>query len=228
MAVTSKTIILTIAVVLICHLSYAEGIYGPEKTYFSDGKLASETLADGTHKEYYPNGILKGEYRMMPEKDWRRGSDYIQITKDGPVKSYYENGRLANEYNLIDWLREGISHSYFESGLLQTELSYSKGILVGRAKYYFLNGQLSKEFVYKDGVMTDDYKEYYEDGKIKYENVAKGNEVIKKTYDSGGHLALEDKYVDKQWISQKTYENEKLLLDRILENGIWKDAEGRK
>jgi tetratricopeptide (TPR) repeat protein len=104
---------------------------------------------NGFVNEYYPNGILSKELKVVENKL-------------NSSKSYYQNGQL--NYDSIE------SKEYYDNGQLKKNLK--------SGEEYYENGQLKKDLktgeeYYKNGQLKFDIlrgKEYYENGTIKIDN----------------------------------------------------------
>jgi len=108
-----------------------------EYIYYSNGKeVARQTvddngnivkiigkIPDGTVKEYYKSGKLKGEGIFRDGKI------------EGIARQYYENGKLKTEWNFKNGALEGISKRYYESGGIRYIDTYKNGERIDRKAY---------------------------------------------------------------------------------------------
>jgi hypothetical protein len=74
-------------------------------------------LADGTHQEWYKNGILK------TQSSYRRG-----ILK-GTKTAWYPNGKISSQSPYINGLIHGTRRVWDESGKLRSETLYIRGVI---------------------------------------------------------------------------------------------------
>ena len=98
-------------------ISAQEGLV---KTYFSNGKTASEIfyvnkIREGAAKFYFENGNLRQEF------------SYVNGKVDGLVKEYYENGKLKLTYNIENGKKEGRVSIFKDDGTFLTDIPYERG-----------------------------------------------------------------------------------------------------
>lgn len=105
--------------------------------YYSEGKEIAKQIVDdsgnivktigkipdGTVKEYYKSGKLKGEGNFKDGK------------LEGTVKQYYESGKLKADWNFKNGTLEGISKRYYESGGIRYIDNYKNGQKINRKSY---------------------------------------------------------------------------------------------
>ena len=124
---------------------------------------------NGIFKEYYENGVLKGEV------------EYKNDIKDGIWRTYYENGQLELEGEFRDNKRKGKQKKYDENGkLIYEEEFYGDLLHKGRYNIYNEDEQLKSEFNvrFRDKILHKDY----DDGNLtlETENFMKKNIGIRK------------------------------------------------
>ena len=110
---------------------------------------------DGITREYWPNGNLHKEMKLVDGK------------MTGYYKSYYKEGGLFEEMNFVKGKREGIAKKYYESGILCEATSYKKGMRHGIMKRFRRTGELMSEIPYYQSNLCTGMKEYSTDGTVK-------------------------------------------------------------
>ena len=173
----------------------------PYGVYTSTVKEAS--VSRGPVKEYYENGVLKGEWLYKDGK------------LDGLSKEYYESGKLRLEISYSNDMKNGYAKGYFENGNIDGEWFYIDDKKDGKLRRYYESGQLKGEWHYKDGKKDGVSREYYENGVLKGEwtHELGRREGIQKEYFENGRL-------DGQWV----YVDDKREgeVSRYYENGVLK------
>ena len=102
------------------------------EVFYKNNKL------DGTHKEYYENGILRRE------KIYNNGS------KIGIWKSYYDDGKVSTIESYENGLESGTWYAYDEYGVKRFEAYYGNGKAIGIWKRYYSNGEKRQETHYEN------------------------------------------------------------------------------
>ena len=120
---------------------------GSIKTYYDNGKLASE------YKE--KDGLYEGKYvrNHSNGKLWVE-ANYKHDKKQGMYKAYYGDGTLRYECEYNYGRKNGTYKKYNVKGKLLLEEVYKEGVKDGISKYYDNNGKLLYTLTYKDDVVV--------------------------------------------------------------------------
>ena len=116
------------------------------KTQMKDGK------PNGTMKEYYSNGNLKGQMT------WTDG------VPNGPVTTYYEDGTIETIGSYKNGKKDGLSKKYYKDGVVSEMVFEDDQPQVH--KLYYPNGQLKSEVPIVNGLPNGVAKTYDENGKL--------------------------------------------------------------
>lgn len=148
-------------------------------TYHPNGVIwqyleAEELRAHGAYKEWYPNGQLKIEARV------------IGGTADVVPGSQH------------DWLFDGTSRVWDEQGHLIADIPYRQGTLDGKSTYFYPSGQIEKEFPYLQNKLDGEALEYHPNGALKAKtSYRKGNkEGLSVGHFENGKLAWSEEYAE--------------------------------
>jgi antitoxin component YwqK of YwqJK toxin-antitoxin module len=146
--------------------------------YFSDDHFE----ADGTYKEYYPNGQLfcEGQYkRGRQHGEWtyyfdngkvNRKANFNEGKPDGPRDVYRADGTLSAKRGFSDGLRDGDWITYDASGKKPlAEEHYIKGKADGVWKYWYPDGKQKLQISLKDGKQHGVRTEWGETGEKRFE-----------------------------------------------------------
>ena len=119
----------------------------PIKTYYSNGKLASEYK--------YVDGMFEGLYKRNHSngKPWIE-TTYLHDNVHGLYKSYYADGTLRYEGEYDSGRLNGNMKKYSKKGRLLVDVTYVFGIKEGAAKYYSNDNKLLYTLMYKDDVVV--------------------------------------------------------------------------
>ncbi len=197
-----------------------------------EGFVVNNTF-DSLYKEYYANGILKGEgyykncdYKFNNRSVFRLGcgvgskKDSISFGKrNGEWKNYYEDGKLKSTTNYFCGIEQGNFYYYFENGTISTIDFYDAGDL-NISQEYTENKTLQQIIYYDKKIIKGKrYKtirtvEFHEDGNYKSETVVEekedGHEYESyKEYYPNGFLKTVQILIDgnKHGICYEYYEN---------------------
>ena len=101
--------------------------HGTTKTYFPDGKIATERsykngLSYGRHVGYWENGKMKFDFI------------YIDDKREGKQKQWYESGIQYFELNFTDDQENGMQKVWSENGKLYINYEVKDGIRYGLQK----------------------------------------------------------------------------------------------
>lgn len=154
---------------------------------YPDGKIRYERqvarysddsfVADGFHREFYPNGekFVEGQFvKGKQEGDWTYYHDNGKVQRtvhftagkpDGSWDVFNAEGAVVAKRGFKAGKRDGTWTAYDESGKqpLQEEV-YDEGKANGTWKVWFPSGQIKTEIGIKDGVRHGPYKEWDEKG----------------------------------------------------------------
>jgi antitoxin component YwqK of YwqJK toxin-antitoxin module len=146
--------------------------------YYSDNHFE----ADGTYKEYYPNGQLfaEGTYRRGRQHgEWTYYFDNGKVNRkasfkdgkpDGPRDVFRADGTLSAKRGFADGLRDGDWITYDATGKNPTaEEHYVKGKADGVWKYWYPNGKQARQMSFKEGKKHGVYLEWDEKGEKRLE-----------------------------------------------------------
>lgn len=117
-------------------------------TYHPNGFIhqyleAEEMRAQGSYREWFPNGQLKIEAKVI--------GGTADLTAD------------AQE----DWVFDSVSHVWDEQGHLVASIPYEKGVLQGKSIYYYPNEVVQREVPFEKNRLEGTLLEYWPNGKIK-------------------------------------------------------------
>jgi antitoxin component YwqK of YwqJK toxin-antitoxin module len=191
---------------------------------FKDGKVRIERQiaefsdnhieADGSYKEYYPNGQLfvEGQYkRGRQHGEWtyyfdsgklNRKATFKEGKPDGPRDVFRADGTLSAKRGFADGLRDGDWITYDATGKNPTaEEHYDKGKATGVWKYWHPNGKQSRQISIKDGKRHGVTTEWDDKGEKRFE----GNFVEDKPHGTSTRW-----FPDGRKIVQE-YDNGKLI-----------------
>jgi antitoxin component YwqK of YwqJK toxin-antitoxin module len=108
-------------------------------------------LANGTVRDYFTNGILRGEQY------------YIEGKQNGVGRYYYASGKLSSIFPYKNGMLEGERKDYYESGKLKGYMNFIHDRPVGVSRYYYESGNIQYENTYVNGTVTTS-KNYQEIG----------------------------------------------------------------
>jgi antitoxin component YwqK of YwqJK toxin-antitoxin module len=159
---------------------------------FKDGKVRIERQiaffsdnhfeADGTYKEYYPNGQLfvEGQYkRGRQDGEWTYYFDNGKVNRkaffkggkpDGPRDIFRADGTLSAKRGFADGLRDGDWVTYDAKGTKPlAEEHYVKGKADGTWKYWYPDGKQKLQIALKDGKQHGPRTEWDDKGAKRFE-----------------------------------------------------------
>lgn len=206
-----------------------------------EGIITEQGERNGNWKEYFDNGILKGEgyydhdvkvgpwvYYHMNGKIEQTGTFDSLGRLEGQWEWYYSSGQLLRKENFKEGLADGIMTEYDELGNTITEGIYWKGLEDGLWIYDV--GDHRQEGEYIEGMRDGEWKSWYKNGELKF----KGKFIEDNPH--GEHLYYWDngKLKDKgnyimgrkhgDWITYN-YDGSPFLVI-TYENGIEKKYDG--
>lgn len=164
-----KRVILTVCLIFIGVLGYAENFKGTDKEFFEkfNPNFDTFTRIDGsiyTGKIEVIRSSTNLPWFKMDIKDGKKHGKAIFYFKDGKVKSEtnYDKGRITGRYVFYNGngkvLYEtvfkngnGLMKDYTEDGILTLEIEYSNGVKHGKMTTYNLDGTVKNIVNYTDG-----------------------------------------------------------------------------
>ncbi len=120
----------------------------------------NEDKSDGTHKYFYPDGMLKKEVT------------YLNGKMEGIFRTYYQDGTLHLEKVFKDGLLDGVFTAYDEFGIPYFDITFKEGVKHGVENGYFKTGVVEYQEVYEDGKRVS-RKSFDEGGELKFKHVSK-------------------------------------------------------
>jgi antitoxin component YwqK of YwqJK toxin-antitoxin module len=201
--------------------SFTRGLLsGPYKTYYSNGQIEVEVLADkngrGRYRSYYASGKLQTESTYVSAPLVQRnvknqlGDDLTKrvapptgtTNLDGMATSYYESGQVKTKLTYKNGIPTGHGLEYLENGHLREETDYSNN---GRdrkiTRYQDAAGQVVQaEEQYKNNRPAGTWREYYPDGKAvrKAETYGPSGRLLgdRLTYFENGQVQTRQPYLN--------------------------------
>lgn len=157
--------------------------------------------AMGTYKEWYSNGNLKLEAKLISGTPDVVPHAQVTWVFDGPSKAWDESGCLAAEIPYSKGKLEGVSVYYYPNGNKWREAPFENGQLNGEYNIFYEEGDLAQTTPYKEGLQHGDSSRYWEGGGLAaresyskgllnegYYHDTEGNEIA-KVVDGFGHRA---------------------------------------
>jgi antitoxin component YwqK of YwqJK toxin-antitoxin module len=143
--------------------------------------------ANGFYREWYPNGGLKVEGRVIEgiadlgpkaEKTW---------VFDGMTKAYSEEGALVAEIPYCRGAMHGFARYFHSNGAIWKEVPYENNLIQGFFNLYLNDGTLLQTSCYSQGSKEGEALRYWPDGSIaSRENYSKGRLLEAAYLDQGG------------------------------------------
>lgn len=145
---------------------------------------AVNSQASGVYREWYPNGNLKVDAKVI-----------------GGVGDISPSAEKS-------WLFEGIATAYNENGVLEAEILYSKGLLNGPSTYYHTNGKIWKTIPFVNGLADGEGLIYLEDGTLLQKVSFKAGEKSGKSlrYWGDDNIAADEDYNQGRLIEAVYYD----------------------
>lgn len=192
-------------------------------------------------KEYYNNGVLKVEKKVVNGKNH---GEIILYNEDGKIFSkiqsnkgnlesaviyhYYDNGEISEKITgTIDQkinILNGIKMTYYKSGLLKAEINLKNGKENGKVKSYYENGKIMADLFMKQGKIEGLAREYNKDGSLHNEVNYKNNkrEGKQTVYNENGRVWAVITYKNDNPINGKCANGRKWTRAELLnwENGV--------
>jgi antitoxin component YwqK of YwqJK toxin-antitoxin module len=166
------------------------------RTYYPDGKIASETFYSFGKKTYSKNFSSSGDLLNTTASISQKSDLDIQQTfySDGKIKSYqaylqkrkhglgsnYDStGRLicsflfqqdtliAKGFVLDNGLYDSLWQMYYPTGQVEAIGNYSNGVKIGTWKYFSISGHKIQEGKFYKGSLDGTWNWYYENGQLR-------------------------------------------------------------
>jgi len=208
-----------------------------------EGIITEQGEKDGRWKEYFDDGILKGEgsyasdIRVGSWKYYHRNGEIEQTGAydtlgqfAGNWQWYYDSGVLLRKENFKKGLADGLMSEYDEFGKLIIEGTFYRGLEDGF--WFYELGDHKEEGEYIEGMRDGEWKSYYINGDLKFkgkfiEDNPHGEHVW--YWDNGklsdkGYYMMGRKHGD--WITYN-YDGTPFLVI-TYENGVEKKYDGVK
>lgn len=126
-------------------------------TYHPNGQIRQyleilNNRAFGTYREWYANGTLKVEAKIV------EGTADISVAAekswlfDGCTKAFNECGELEATFNYCRGSLEGLAVYYHASGAIWKEVPYKNNLISGESKIYLESGEILQTTDYKNGL----------------------------------------------------------------------------
>ncbi len=111
------------------------------QTFSQTGELLSSEgeIADGTYKEFYPDGKLKKEKTVIDGQN------------NGAFRTFYPDGKLQSDAYFINGKMNGGHKMYSDLGRLLIERNYINGVANGYAREFDDGGALKSQTLYVNG-----------------------------------------------------------------------------
>jgi antitoxin component YwqK of YwqJK toxin-antitoxin module len=144
---------------------------GPNKFYYSNGKVSSEGIMlegkpEGYWKTYFPSGVVKSEgnrVHHLLEGKWIFYTDSAKVKnelfyrkgkKDSVQKTFFSNGQVQVIENYKEDKRDGISIFFDENGHKLQTVNFKESLEEGWAKEYNEDTLVTKLSLYKNGYIV--------------------------------------------------------------------------
>jgi antitoxin component YwqK of YwqJK toxin-antitoxin module len=128
------------------------------------GKLFRQSLTDGAHHIYDPNGQI------------RENGNYHKGHKDGVWKYWNHDGVLVREINYDQGLLNGVCREWHDNGKIKKHFTVKSGEPHGMWAEYNDKGRLIEVKKYSYGAAEGTWKSFHDDGSIRFEGMFKGDE----------------------------------------------------
>ncbi|MBL0317041.1 MAG: hypothetical protein IPP69_15280 [Flavobacteriales bacterium] len=119
------------------------GINGMRKEYYPEGQIKSEAkLVDNDYQDVYTSYHSNGKIDTK--------GNFVKGKKEGEWLYYFENGQIYTKGSFKSDRKTGTWYTYTEKGMLAEEENYgSSGELEGMTKVYDIEGKILREIEYK-------------------------------------------------------------------------------
>ena len=184
---------------------------------FFTANAFSQTIPDGHHISYYPNGKISSEGMMRDGKP------------DGYWKAYYVTGVMRSEGNRVNFLKDSTWVFYTVTGDTAEIINYR---MDKKSGYFFQyetvaqRNNISRHYLKSKEIYLDDKREglayyYYPSGKLRqtinYRNGRK--QGASKEYDENGTVITLYEYLNDYMISREFVNR---VNDKGEKHGSWK------
>ena len=162
-------------------------------------------INDGSYKNYYENGNLKGETELNSEgirhgitKIYHENGQLqaqLEYTngkqKDGEIISFHDNGNKARCINLLNGNYEGDFIEWHKNGVISRKGVYENDKVIFD-NLHFPTGEIKIRRVWNNEIKSEEY-EYDIDGNIICEYKNKEGKIEQTNYYSNGNIRFEVK-----------------------------------
>lgn len=157
---------------------------------------AEEMRAHGLYREWFPNGQLRLEAKVIGGT-----ADLVPGVQE-------------------DWVFDSLSRVWDEQGHLMAEIPYDKGVLSGKSIYYYPSGQVERELSFDKNKLDGLATEYWPSGLVKSTTFCKKGvkEGESLGYFEQGTLSWKEDYLDGR-LRNGTYYNSQGEIVSEVENG---------
>lgn len=166
-------------------------------SYHENGQIKQylevvNSRANGFYREWFPNGALKLQVRVIGgEADLSQSAESSWLF-DGISTVWNEQGRLIAEIPYEKGVQEGITYYYHETGSVWKEVPYKKGVVHGTTSIFLENGQIFQQTQFFRGEVHGNSKKYWGSNIPSTEEFYQNNRLISgKYYSKEGTLIAE-------------------------------------
>jgi antitoxin component YwqK of YwqJK toxin-antitoxin module len=117
----------------------------------------------GWHKEFYENGKLYKQFKIIESTD---KYDYKVYNFDSIYKEWHSNGFQSKKFNYLNGILEGSYKEWHKNGKLEIQANYINGEKEGAYNEWFDNGRLFIQTSYVNGKKEGSYKEWHDNGRL--------------------------------------------------------------
>lgn len=128
---------------------------GSDQIYEIQVYRKSDSLAVGTWKKFFPNGVLMEE------------SQFVEGKLHGVRKLYDEEGRLYIEENHQNGLSHGPYTVWHPNGQIRVKGQYEQNTMEGKWIYYYDTGQIKEIVHFSKNKENGPFVEYHPNGHLK-------------------------------------------------------------
>lgn len=211
-------------------------IVGDFEFFYPDGQLSRKGSSDangnyqGTHRHYWQDGTLSGEYRYQngqlngEQKSYyengqlHRHEHRVNDAELGPTESYHTNGQLASRANYGANGMEGLYESFHDNGKPEQTVMMVAGKYQGERLYWSKEGWLIFQQHYLNGKQHGEELSYQAAGVLQeIKHYQHGKQVgLQQRFKGPGLLAVQQEYDnDGREIQNITYDNAGKVASQI-------------
>lgn len=158
-------------------------------SYHPNGQIkqyleAVNNRAFGDYREWYPNGKLKVEARIIggtPDINTHAEQSWLF---DGVNRAWDENGKLIAEIHYAKGELQGDTLYYHPNGQIWKIAPYEKNRLHGTQKIFLENGELFQTISYQDGTKNGIAFRYWNSAQVAYQELYEKGHLMQGLYHS--------------------------------------------